>query len=104
MSTAGRERPCRWQNDSLIVTARVRPNAPRNELSAHGAELQLWVQCPPLDGGANREAMAVLAGLFRVPKQSVELRAGQRCRIKRFRIYRPRLLPEVIQAMLAAGK
>lgn len=54
----------------------MRPNAPRCELTIHGGGLRLSVQCPPLDCGANRDAIASLADVFGAPRRQVQLLSG----------------------------
>jgi len=96
--------PCQWDGADLILSVRVRPNAPRCDLALHGEVLRLSVQCPPLNDRANRQAIASLAETFGVPRRQVELLSGDHGRIKRFRIAQPQHFPAAIKTMLPTGK
>jgi len=58
-----------------------------------GTDVVIRVASPPIDGRANAEAVAIVAAAFGVPKTRVELVAGNRSRIKRFRVIAPERIP-----------
>lgn len=74
-------------DDGVVVAVHVQPRAGRGALvGRHGRALKLRVAAPPVDERANEAAAAVLADAFDVPVARVELVAGSRSRLKRFRL------------------
>lgn len=95
----------RWDGADLIVQVRVQPRASRDELAGvQGDSLRVRLSAPPVDGAANRQLCAFLAGLCGVPPSAVSLLAGARGRDKRLRIHAPRRLPPAVEAAPAAGR
>jgi uncharacterized protein len=65
----------------------VQPRAGRSAvLGRHGRALKLRVAAPPVDERANAAATTLLAEEFGVGAGDIELIAGQRSRLKRFRL------------------
>ncbi len=61
----------------------MQPRASRTELAgAHGDALKIRLAAPPVEGAANRELVAFLAGRLRVPKSAIQIVKGERGREK----------------------
>jgi uncharacterized protein (TIGR00251 family) len=61
----------------------VQPRASRSELNGvHNGALRIRVQAPPVDGAANEELVALLAGSLGAPRRSVRVIAGESARHK----------------------
>jgi hypothetical protein len=87
----------RWQDDYLVLSLRVQPRAKKDELvGPDGGYLKVRITAPPVEGKANNHLRRFLARELGVPQSRVELLAGARARLKRFRIRAPRKLPEII--------
>jgi uncharacterized protein (TIGR00251 family) len=75
------------EDDAIVLAVHVQPRAGRSAiLGRHGRALKLRVAAPPVDDRANAAAVALLAEEFGVAAGDIELVAGQRSRLKRFRI------------------
>jgi uncharacterized protein (TIGR00251 family) len=86
-----------WQGDALLLDVHVQPRAGRDEIAGvHGSRLKIRITAPPVDGKANSHLIAFLAGVFQVAKRDVVLVSGETGREKRFRILRPKVLPDFI--------
>ena len=73
--------------DGIVLAVHVHPGAGRSAVQGrHGRALRLRVAAPPVDDRANEAARTLLAEQFGVPPADVELVAGQRSRLKRFRL------------------
>jgi uncharacterized protein len=73
--------------EHFVLSVHVQPRAGRSAvLGRHGRALRLRVAAPPVGDRANEAARALLAEEFEVAPRQVELVAGQRSRIKAFRI------------------
>jgi uncharacterized protein len=73
--------------DAIVLSVHVQPGAGRSAVvGRHGNALKVRVAAPPLDGRANVAATALLATSLGVPERNVTLLAGERSRLKRFRI------------------
>lgn len=84
-----------WQGESLILSVRAQPKASRDEIvGPHGDSLKIRITAPPIDGKANQHLQKFLAKAFGVSKSSVVLESGDSAREKRFRIDKPKKLPE----------
>jgi uncharacterized protein len=74
-------------DDAVVLHVHVQPGAGRSAVvGRHGDALKVRVAAPPVDNRANDAAGAILAETFGVKSGAVELVAGQKSRIKRFRI------------------
>jgi uncharacterized protein (TIGR00251 family) len=75
------------EDDAVVLAVHVQPRAGRSAvLGRHGRALKLRVAAPPVDDRANAATVALLADEFGVPERDIELVAGERSRIKRFRL------------------
>jgi uncharacterized protein len=73
--------------DQLVLAVHVHPGAGRSAvLGRHGNALRLRVAAPPVGDRANEAARALLSEEFGIPAGDIELVAGQRSRLKRFRL------------------
>ena len=65
----------------------VQPRAGQTQITGrHGDALRIRVAAPPVDGRATEAARAALAAALDVAPSSVTLVAGERSRLKRFRV------------------
>jgi uncharacterized protein len=73
--------------DGVRLSVRVVPRAGRAGLAGtrSGAVL-VRLHAAPVDGAANAELIAFLANLFRVPKRSITIVAGDRSRRKQVHV------------------
>jgi uncharacterized protein (TIGR00251 family) len=68
---------------SWSLAIRVVPNAKKNEiLGAHGSAIRVKIAAPALDGKANAALLAFLAEQIGIPKNQVQLLAGEKSRDK----------------------
>ena len=76
-----------FDGSTVVLAVHVQPRAGRSAvLGRHGNALRLRVAAPPVDDRANDAARVLLAEQFGVAPADVELVAGQRSRLKRFRL------------------
>jgi len=62
---------------------RVQPRASRTEVAGtHGDALKIRLAAPPVEGAANSELVAFLAGQLKVSKSAVRIVKGERGRNK----------------------
>jgi len=71
----------------MVLQIKVKPRARASSLAqqADGTWLA-QIKSPPVDGKANAELVALVAGHFRCPKSAVTIRSGASGRIKLVRI------------------
>jgi uncharacterized protein (TIGR00251 family) len=70
-----------------IVDIRVIPRAKKSEVAGTRDHwLLVRLKTPPVDGKANTELVRLLAAVLDVPRQSIQIVAGERSRGKRVRI------------------
>jgi uncharacterized protein (TIGR00251 family) len=73
--------------DAIVLSVHVQPGAGRSAIvGLHGAAVKVRVAAPPLDSRANAATVALLASSLDVAERGVTLVAGERSRLKRFRI------------------
>jgi uncharacterized protein (TIGR00251 family) len=61
----------------------VQPRASRTEFrGVNNGALRVRLQAPPVDGAANDQLVALLAGSLGVPRRSVRVIAGESARLK----------------------
>jgi uncharacterized protein len=73
--------------DAVVLAVHVQPRAGRTALvGRHGDALKLRVAAPPLDDRANIAAADLIADVLGVSTSGVDLVAGARSRLKRFRV------------------
>jgi uncharacterized protein len=71
----------------VIVAVHVQPRAGRTHIAGrHGDALRIRVAEPPVDGRATEAARAALADALGVARAKVVLVAGERSRLKQFRV------------------
>jgi uncharacterized protein len=69
--------------DAVRISLRVKPRASRTKvLGVKDDVLELAVSAAPVDGAANEEVRALVAGLLGVPKRDVVLVSGATSRSK----------------------
>ncbi|NIP58811.1 MAG: YggU family protein [Gemmatimonadetes bacterium] len=70
------------------ISIRAQPRASRTEVAGPYGERAVRVRlaAPPVDGAANEELVAFLAGLFDVPTRAVEILRGHGSRSKTVRV------------------
>lgn len=74
---------------SVTIAAQIKPRSRTAGIDVDGGRVVVRVRSAPSGGAANAEAVVMLADAFGVPKSRVELIAGRRSRLKRFRISAP---------------
>jgi len=73
--------------DGCVLTVKATPRAKRSEIVGADPEwLRVRLQAPPVDGKANEELIALFSKRFRVPKNAVEILAGDVSRHKRVKL------------------
>jgi uncharacterized protein (TIGR00251 family) len=73
----------------VIIQVHVTANAGRNELiktDSSPAGYRAWVQCPPVDGKANKVLTELLAKEFNVSKSAIQIIRGKTARNKTVQI------------------
>ena len=69
------------------LTVHVQPRASRTGLCGmYGDALKLAITAPPVEGKANKEVIAFLADLLKIPKRDITIISGAQSRTKRCRI------------------
>lgn len=75
------------QGRALTFAVRVAPRASRTEVAGeHDGALRVRLAVPPVEGAANRELKRLLAKLFNLPQNAVEIIAGRNSKQKVVRI------------------
>ncbi len=79
--------PCTVVEDGIVLTLHIQPRASKNEICGlQDNALKVRLTSPPVDGAANKLCREFLAGLFSVPKSSIEIVSGETSRHKRVRV------------------
>lgn len=98
----GRESPA-WlvpAGPAWLLALHVQPGAKVTMIQGrHGDALKIRLAAPPVDGKANAELVRFLAETLQVPRNALELVAGQASRQKRIRIASPLSRDAVISAL-----
>jgi uncharacterized protein len=77
----------REHNGGISFSVKVHPRARKNAITGMvGDAVKLSLTAPPVDGQANAACIAFFAKLFRVPRSSVTIAAGESSRTKVIRI------------------
>ncbi|RTR34598.1 DUF167 family protein YggU [Shewanella atlantica] len=93
--------PASKQQDDLLLNLYIQPKASRDQIvGIHGEELKIAITAPPVDGKANAHLIKYLSKAFKVPKGDIVILKGQLGRHKQVKILSPRLIPEIINALL----
>jgi uncharacterized protein (TIGR00251 family) len=67
----------------IRLKVRVTPNARKNEVTVcNGDEIRLKVKAPAVDGKANAALIEYLAELTDMPRSKIQIKAGEKARIK----------------------
>jgi uncharacterized protein len=75
--------PIKPLKDGVAFAVKVHPRAKKNAITGKvGNALKLSLTSPPLDGRANEACIEFFAKLFRVPRSSVTIAAGEKSRTK----------------------
>ncbi len=71
----------------IVIDVRVIPRARRAGVAGtRGDALLVRVTAPPVEGAANAELIAIVAGALGVPRREVTIVAGESRRLKRVRV------------------
>ena len=74
-------------NGGVVIAVHEQPRAGRTQSTGrHGDALKIRVAAPPVEGRATEAARVALAAALGVPDATVTLVAGERSRLKRFRV------------------
>jgi uncharacterized protein (TIGR00251 family) len=83
----------------IRLKVRVIPNARKNEVVGFtGDEIRLKVKAPAVDGKANAALIEFLAELTDVPRSKIQIKAGEKARIKVVELEGPS--PEEVRARI----
>ena len=83
----------------IRLKVRVTPNARKDEVTAcTGDEIRLKVKAPAVDGKANAALIEYLAELTDVPRSKIQIKAGEKARIKVVELEGPS--PEEVRARI----
>jgi uncharacterized protein len=73
--------------NGITLAVKVHPRAKKNAITGMvGDALKLSLTSPPVDGRANEACIEFFAKLFRVPRSSVTIAAGEKSRTKVIRV------------------
>jgi uncharacterized protein len=75
------------QGGALTFRVIVVPRASRSEIvGEYGGALRVRIAAPPVEGAANRELQRLLAKIFKLPQNAVEIIAGTNSKRKVVRV------------------
>jgi uncharacterized protein (TIGR00251 family) len=90
-----------WQDDALVLNVHIQPRAGKDEIAGiFGKRLKIRITAPPVDGKANSHLIDFFADIFQIPRRNVMLLSGETSREKRFKILRPKVLPDLLKDSL----
>jgi len=70
--------------NGVVIDVRVIPRASRSEIAgSRGGAVLVRLNAPPVDGAANAELIALLAGVLGVPRRDISITSGVTSRHKR---------------------
>lgn len=79
--------PIRESGGAITFSVRVHPRAKKNWITGTmGDALKLSLTTPPVEGRANQACIEFFAKLFKVPRASVTIAAGETSRNKLIRV------------------
>lgn len=82
-----RPRPIPRSDSGQLIDVRVVPRAGKSGVAGvRGGALLLRLAAAPVDGAANAELIAVLAGALHLPKRSIRIVSGEHSRAKRVHV------------------
>ena len=62
---------------ALTFAVRIVPRASRSELAGeYNGALRIRIAAPPVEGAANRELIRLLAKMFKLPQNSIDIISG----------------------------
>ena len=83
----------------IRLKVRVIPNARHNEVAGFtGDEIRLKIKAPAVEGKANAALIEYLAELTDVPRSKIQIKAGEKARIKVVELEGPS--PEEVRARI----
>jgi len=86
-----------WQDGDLILNIKVQPRASKDGFAEIiGNAIKLRITAAPVDGKANQHLITLLAKIFKVTRDQVEILNGKSGRDKRIKVIQPKQLPEYI--------
>jgi len=86
-----------WQDGDLILNIKVQPRASKDGFAEIiGNAIKLRITAAPVDGKANQHLITLLAKIFKVTRDQVEILNGKSGRDKRIKVIQPKQLPECI--------
>ncbi|WP_229510329.1 DUF167 family protein YggU [Pasteurella canis] len=89
------------QGEDLRLRIFLQPKASKDRIvGLHDNELKITITAPPIDGQANAYLLKFLSKTFKVPKSSIVLEKGELNRHKQILILNPKVIPEVVSALL----
>lgn len=75
------------QDRGLTFAVRIVTRASRSEIAGeHAGALRIRVAAPPVAGAANRELIRILAKIFKLPQNAVEIVSGANSKNKVVRV------------------
>jgi uncharacterized protein len=81
----------------FILTVYVQPGAKRTEaVGLHGNALKIKIAAAPFEGKANAALLNYLADCFKVPRNQVLLKHGEKSRYKIVKILQARHAPDTL--------
>ncbi len=81
----------REEGERLIIRVKVQPRASKNAWGeVLGDRIKLYLTSPPIDGKANRDAIAFIAKTCGVAPSAVTLLRGEKSRDKDFIVQAPK--------------
>jgi len=79
--------PIRENNGAVTFAIKVHARSKKNGITGElGDSLKLTLTAPPVEGKANEACIEFFAKLFKVPRSSVSIAAGQASRSKVIRV------------------
>jgi uncharacterized protein len=79
--------PIRESSGAVTFSVKVHPRAKKDAISGTlGEALKLSLTSPPVDGRANQACIEFFAKLFKVPRSSITIAAGEASRNKVVRV------------------
>ena len=86
-------------SDGTLLNVWIQPRASRTAIvGLHADSVKIAIKSPPVEGRANEECIAFLAGVFGLPKRDFEIKSGQQGRRKG--IFIRGISPEEVMSVL----
>ena len=69
--------------NGILISCKIQPSASRTAFAGiFGDHLKFSLAAPPVDGKANKAICTFLAKQLKIPKSSVQIRSGEKSKIK----------------------